>query len=77
MKRENSAVLSELKQSNVSPVFQCEKGSVLGQLEKACTKLAPGEESATAMAGVVEGRRVRRFAADSACNMHLTGERRR
>ena len=67
-------VLSELRQSNVSPVFQCEKGAVLKQLAKSCTKLAPGEESVTAMAGVAEGKRVGRFAADFACNVHLTGD---
>ena len=70
MERQKGVVLSELKQSNVSPVFQCEKGAVLKQLEKSCTKLAPGEESVTAMEGVAIGRRVRRFAADSACNVH-------
>ena len=55
------------------PIFQCEKGAVLAQLEKSCTKLASEVGSVTAMAGAVEGRRVRRFAADSACNVHLTG----
>ena len=74
VERQKGVVLSELRQSTVSPVFQCEKGAVLGQLAESCTKLAPGEESVIAMEGVAEGKRVRRFAADSACNVHLTGD---
>ena len=76
MERQKTVVLSEMRQSCVSPGFQCEKGAVLAQLGTGCAAMAPKRESVVAMAAEVAeaSTRVRRFAADSACNVHLTGD---
>ena len=76
VERQKAVVLSEMRQSCTSSAFQCEKGVLLRQLGVGCAAMAPERESVVAMSGAVaEGStRVRRFAADSACNVHLTGD---
>ena len=75
VERQKNTVMAELRHPSVSQVFQREKNAVLSQLGKACAKLVPEAVSVVAMSGAVEGTtRVRRFAADSACNVHLVGE---
>lgn len=72
---QKGVVLSELKRSCASPA-QRQQEALLTELEEACDSLQPGaslfQPSSFAMSEVSGGtNRVRQFAADSACNVHL------
>lgn len=76
--RQKSALFTELKKP-YGFLLERQKEAELAELDKTFGQLEPGEHlvnsSSVAMAGVAGGAtRARRYAADSACNVHLTGD---